>query len=242
MDICLKILCFNNGKQFMALKDEIREQNKKWKTMTRAEKKKYFLTYYKWHVIIFCVILIAVVIFARDVIRNNRERLLYVMVLNNSEQYIYQGLMDEFAEYAGIDMKEYNLSWDTDNIFIKDNADYTTIATIQKFDLYAVDGKLDAIILPERDVAYFEEESYFIIDLQEFLNENVYAAVKDRLYTYYCEASGSEIAIGFYLEPDDRFYEIGLFEQGQRAVVIPLSNSSHLEYLYRFLEFMNEIS
>lgn len=225
----------------MAIKDEIREQNKKWKTMTHAEKKKYFLTYYKWHVIIFCVILIAVVIFVRDVIRNNRERLLYIMVLNNSEQYMYQGLMDEFAEYAGIDLKEYYLTWDTDNILIKDNADYTTIATIQKFDLYATDGTLDAIILPERDLSYFEEEAYFVIDLQEFLEESVYAAVEDKLYSYYCEASGKEIAIGFYLEPDDRFYEIGLFEQGERAVMVPLSNSGHLECLYRFLEFMHEI-
>lgn len=226
----------------MALKDEIREQNKKWKTMTSAEKKKYFLTYYKWHVIIFCVILIAVVILARDIIRNSRERLLYIMVLNNSEQYIYRGLMDEFAEYAGIDLKEYNLTWDTDNILIKDNADYTTITTIQKFDLYATDGTIDAIILPESDLSYFEEEAYFIIDLQEFLEESVYTAVEDRLYFYDCEAANGEIAIGFYLEPDDRFYEIGLFEQGEPAVMIPLANSSHLEYLYRFLEFMNEIS
>ncbi|MDE6744800.1 MAG: hypothetical protein K2J95_13045 [Lachnospiraceae bacterium] len=226
----------------MALKDEIREQNKKWKTMTRTEKKKYFLTYYKWHVIIFCVILIAVVILVRDIIRNSRERLLYIMVLNNSEQYMYQGLMDEFAEYAGIDLKEYNLTWDTDNILIKDNADYATIATIQKFDLYATDGTIDAIILPESDLAYFEEEAYFIIDLQEFMEEGVYAAVEDRLYFFDCEAVSGEIAIGFYLEPDDRFYEIGLFEQGERAVMIPLSNSSHLEYLYRFLKFMNVIS
>lgn len=226
----------------MALKDEIREQNKKWKTMTYAEKKKYFLTYYKWHVIIFCVILISVVILVRDIIRNNRERLLYIMVLNNSEQYMYQGLMDEFAEYAGIDMKEYNLLWDTDNILIKDNADYTTIATIQKFDLYATEGRIDALILPESDLSYFEEEAYFIIDLQEFLDEGFYAAVEDRLYLYDCGESDEEIAIGFYLEPDDRFYEIGLFEQGERAVMVPLSNSSHLEYLYQFLEYMNEIS
>lgn len=226
----------------MALKDEIREQNKKWKTMTRAEKKKYFLTYYKWHVIIFCVILIAVVILVRDIIRNSRERLLYIMVLNNSEQYMYQGLMDEFAEYAGIDLKEYNLTWDTDNILIKDNADYTTIATIQKFDLYATDGTIDAIILPESDLSYFEEEAYFIIDLQEFMEEGVYAAVEDRLYCYDCESADGKITIGFYLEPDDRFYEIGLFEQGERAVMIPLANSSHLEYLYLFLKFMNEIS
>lgn len=225
----------------MALKDEIREQNKKWKTMTREQKKKYFLTYYKWHVIIFCVILISVVIFVRDIVRNNRERLLYVMVLNNSEQYINQGLMDEFAEYAGIDLKEYNLVWDTDNILIKDNADYTTIATIQKFDLYATDAMIDAIILPESDVSYFEEEAYFIVDLREFLDENVYAAVEDRLYSYECESSGKETAIGFYLEPDGRFYEIGLFEQGERAVLIPLSNSGRLKCLYRFLEFMNEI-
>lgn len=226
----------------MALKDEIREQNKKWKTMTYAEKKKYFLTYYKWHVILFCVILILVVIFVRDIVRNNRERLLYIMVLNNSEQYMYEGLMDEFAEYAGIDRKQYNLLWDTDNILIKGNADYTTIATIQKFDLYATNGTIDAIILPESDLSYFEEEAYFIVDLQEFLDESIYAVVEDRLYSYDCEASGGEIAIGFYLEPDDRFYEIGLFEQGERAVMVPLSNSSHLEYLYRFLEYMNEIS
>lgn len=223
----------------MALKDEIREQNKKWKTMTSAEKKNYFLTYYKWHVIIFCVILISVVILVRDVIRNNRERLLYVMVLNNAEQYMYQGLMDEFAVYAGIDTKEYNLTWDTDNILIKDSADYTTIATIQKFDLYATDGTIDAIILPESDMSYFEEEAYFIIDLREFLEESVYTAVEDRLYSYDCETLDEEIAIGFYLEPDDRFYEIGLFEQGERAVMVPLSNSVHLEYLYQFLEYMN---
>lgn len=225
----------------MALKDEIREQNKKWKNMTPGQKKKYFMTYYKWHVVIFCVILFFVAILIRDLVRGNRESLLYVMVLNNSEQYMYQGLMNEFAEYASIDTGQYNLIWDTDNIFKEDQYDYTSIAAIQKFGSYSADGMLEAIILPESDVAYFEKEEYFIVDLRDFLNEDVYAAVQDRLYTYHCASSGEDLSIGFYLKSEDRAFEMGLFEEEDRPVIIPLSNSSHLEYLYLFMAFMHEI-
>ncbi len=225
----------------MALKDEIREQNKKWKDMTPEQKKKYFLTYYKWHVVVLCIILFFVAILIRDLVRGSRETLLYVMVLNNSEQYMYQGLMDEFAEYAGIDTGQYNLIWDTGNVFKEDQFDYTSIAAIQKFGSYSEDGLLEAIILPESDVAYFEKEEYFIVDLRDFLNEDVYEAVKDRLYTYHCASSGEDLSIGFYLKPEDKAYEIGLFDETDRPVMIPLSNSSHMEYLYLFMSFLYEI-
>ncbi|MDE6687802.1 MAG: hypothetical protein K2K17_10860 [Lachnospiraceae bacterium] len=224
----------------MAMRDEIRQQNRKWKTMTPEEKKKYFLTYYKWHVIIFCVILIIVGTLIRDIIRGSREQLLYVMTINNSEQYMYYGLMDEYAQYAGIDTDEYQLHWDTDNILIENDTDYTSIATIQKFASYSEDGMLDALILPEEDVAYFEKEEYFIVDLKEFLDDELYAAVEDRLYMYHCTTLDEDICIGFYLDQEDRFYEIGLYGKGESVVLIPLSNSSRLEYLYLFLKYMGE--
>lgn len=229
----------------MGIKDEIREQNKKWKTMNPEEKWNYFMTYYKWVPVIICIVVIFVFTLVRTIILNSRELVLYVMVLNNSDYYVNMGLADEFAEYAGIDTSQYRLLWDTNNIFVKDQYDYTTIAVIQKFESYADDGMLDAIILPESDMAYFEEEEYFIVDLKDFLDTEVYEAVSDRLYTYHCSSMDEDICIGFYLDPEDRFYETGLFddpkETEERAVLIPLYNSTHLDYLYRFMRFMREL-
>lgn len=217
------------------LQDEIRQQTKKWKNMSSKERAQYFKDYYLTKVIVITVIVIALFILVFDIIKGSRKVALHVFAVNVNEMYLGVGeLTDEFANVEGINLKKEQIRFDINNKYEKDSSDYDTIATVYKIDKYILSGEMDLLIIPEKDIEGFKD--YFLIDLSEYMDEAWYAEIKDLTYTSdYVE--DKKIDIAFYGDQIKGLYEGGMYQEGEKILIIPLSNSSHLETAKDFYMF-----
>lgn len=98
----------------MAINDEIREQTKKLKDMTLAEKADYIWTYYKIWIIGAVIITVVIISTTKTVLNNSKPVYLDAIFLNSnlSGSGVNCTLEEEFRDRYDIDMNAYNMSFD----------------------------------------------------------------------------------------------------------------------------------
>ncbi len=164
----------------MAVRDEIREQQKKLKGQGFKAHWDYFWEYYKIHTIVAVVALIFVVTLTRDML-NQKPYALYAMFVNNQGMETQTFLQDGFTEYAGIDTKSENVLVDTASNVITSSIDTTTVATSEKIMALISASELD-VFVSDVSVAYHYASQETFMDLRDIFGADELKALSDRLF------------------------------------------------------------
>ena len=118
----------------MPVMDEFKEEREALKHGTLKQKWQYFLDYYKWFVIVGVLILIFAGSFLYQLI-TRKERAIFAALVNAYELEPAAAYPETFAEYAGIDLEEYDVFFDSSMYLDSSNlaaVDENTMATTQK--------------------------------------------------------------------------------------------------------------
>lgn len=246
----------------MPVMDEFKEERAALKNGTPKEKFSYFMDYYKWYVIGGMAALVCIIVFVYQ-IATRKDTAFYAMMLNVSA-YDYMDDSENtaaFAEYAGIDTKEYDILYDTTvQIGTAAEDDYNSS---QKLMVYIAAAELDVMVSDADSLVRYAYMDDFY-DLRSFLSKEQLAAYADSLYyidgTVVSEIKAASENNDFDYEPaygDPRHPEdmedpipVGLFLpedcsliqdyyfRGEDPCVSVLINTKHKETTLKFLDFV----
>lgn len=186
----------------MPLMDEFREEREQVKNRSFKERCAYFWDYYKWHVI-GGIALAAIFGSLLYTLLTRKDTAFYAVLMNMYPSLTAEEYKEGFAESAGIDLKEYNVFFDSDMHLDLESLDQATISTSQKMTVYLTAGDIDVLV---SDTAGMNRYAYInaLMDLREFLSAEDYEKYKpyffymDRALAEAAETSESEI-----LYPED---------------------------------------
>ena len=164
----------------MAVRDEIREQQKKLKGQGFKAHWDYFWEYYKIHTIVVIVALFFIVTLVRDML-NKKPYALYAIFVNSQGIEIQNFLQDGFAEYAGIDTKSESVLVDTSANVITSSIDTTTVATSEKIMALIAASELD-VFVSDVSVSYHYASQETFMDLRDVFDADELEALSDRLF------------------------------------------------------------
>lgn len=154
----------------MPVMDEFREERRALKNGTPKQKLTYFWDYYKWPVIIGILVIAVVVSFVYQ-LATRRDNALYAVLLNGSPKDFLAEETDytrDFAEYAGIDEKKYQILYDT-SVHIGESA-ADEYSSVQKLMVYIAAAELDVMVSdPDSLLRYAYQGNFY--DLRDFLPE-----------------------------------------------------------------------
>ncbi len=125
--------------------DEFREEREALKHGTPKQKFRYFLDYYKWHV----VAAVAIIVFAASMIYNmatRKEMAFSVSLVNAFDIGTGEEQLASFAEYAGIDTEEFDVMADSSMQIDYTSTDQNTAASLQKLMVLVAAGEIDALL------------------------------------------------------------------------------------------------
>lgn len=184
----------------MALHDEIRQEQKKVKSMTLKGKIKYFWDYYKIHTIVSILVIIAIAVFVRDYIKSNRPMYLDAIMINTILDYNSpKTIGDDFAEYANVDTEAYNLSIETGASLSMEFNDEVSMATAQKVMALFQAKSLDLLIAPEEIIDYYAANDPYG-NIHDFLTDEQIKKLEDNGFEiYYGAGCGVVTPAGFYI-------------------------------------------
>ena len=165
--------------EYRGVRDEIRQQQLKAKDMTFKGKLKYFWDYYKIHTFICVIVLIFAITLIHD-ITAAKDSIFYAFMFHSS-QVSGESLASSFAEYADLDVENYECIIDTSaNISLRTYSQYD-MATAQKLTALVQAGDLD-IAMMDSDIFYNNALSEMFLDLRTVLSNEELNVYKDYLY------------------------------------------------------------
>lgn len=250
----------------MPVMDEFKEEREALKHGTPKQKFAYFLDYYKWHV----VAALAITGFAGSLIYQavtRKEDAFFAAMVNIYEMASSEEHIQGFAEYAGIDLDEYNVVFDTSIRIDNSSMTQDTIASTQKLMVFIAASELDVIMADEavidqyayndsfydiRDVLTDEqiqkyEPCFFYMD--QAVAEAVSAAQDDPDYDYSQapahpdprkpEMMEKPVPVGIYLDNADSLKEVFYFLNGDGVLAVP-ATSPNLETVPKYVDFILE--
>jgi len=190
--------------------DEFREEREALKNADFKTKFRYFLDYYKWHVIVIVCVIGFVASYIHGIVTAKDAVLSGYLVNFFTDMEYNNELTTDFAEYAGIDTKEYEVIIDSTLQINKDAIDESTIAATQKLSVMIAAGEMDFLACDENTFFTYATPDY-MYDLREFFTEEEFAKYED--YIYYVDMdlirekeaifdSFDSIAMENYKEPE----------------------------------------
>ena len=161
----------------MAINDEIRAQRQKLKGQGFKAHLSYFWSYYKLHTLAAVVIIIIVATTVRD-IRNKKPYALYAVFLNSTGAQTQELVRGGFAEYADIDLSQYDCLIDTSTGYNRGTTDEITMASSEKIFTLIAANDLDLIVADEPTSAHFAAMGDFM-DLRDIYSEEELKSLGD---------------------------------------------------------------
>ncbi|MCM1156150.1 MAG: hypothetical protein NC314_11955 [Roseburia sp.] len=178
---------------------EIREQHQKTKDMSLKGKLSYFWYYYKIHTLVVITITAFIIMFVYQYV-TNKDYAFYAAIVNADVSYAEGDRWDdEFAQYAGIDLDEYECYIDTSFMLAKNDTSQYSVSSTEKLLVMIQSGVIDVIVA---DTAVFEgyARNEMFADLSTLLPADLLEKYKDCLY--YTDAAA------FDSSDDDTFYSM----------------------------------
>ena len=202
----------------MALRDEIRNEQKKLKDMPLSGKLKYIRYYYRIPILVGILAIILLIVFVRDWTRSSRPYFLHAVAINTILSYDeeYGDIGADYLSYASVDTDKYNCTIDTSLRMDLEGGDQMTMASEQKIMGLFSAGEIDVIMAPEEIVNYYASAGAFT-DIRAFLSEEQIKSCEDAGYPlYYVSNENGTFPAGFYIT--DSAY---LKKQGEHGTFIP---------------------
>ncbi len=172
----------------MPLMDEFKEEREQVKNRSFKERCAYFWDYYKWH-LIGGIALVAIFGSLLYTFLTRKDTAFYAVLMNMYPSLIADEYKEGFAESAGIDLKEYNVFFDSDMRLDPESMNQASVSTSQKMMVYLTAGDIDILV---SDTAGMNRYAYTnaLMDLRDFLSAEDYE--KYEPYFYYMDRALAE--------------------------------------------------
>lgn len=160
-----------------SLRDEIRQERLKGlEGKSFSYKLKYYVYYYKFHVLTAVILLLLAGAFIKSVL-NQKENALSLALINANQAVDYEEWITEYSKLMGITDKQ-EMSIDYSYTFSNELYGYQTE---QKFFVATAAGNIDAIIAPK---TYFDKYAMvgYMVDLSKLLDESYLEENKELLH------------------------------------------------------------
>lgn len=223
------------GGNIMPVMDEFRKEREELMQKGFKEKLSYFLYYYKWHTLA-AIAVIAIIVSIVTNIVTRKDSAFYVCLLNTLDTPQSEDYVQSFAEYAGIDTKEYDVEFDTSMMISGDGRDEISIATYQRLTVYTAAGDMDALISPPEIVDRYAAEEVFY-DLRDLLTSEETSLYEPYFYYVTNQETGDSIPVGIRLVNCQKLKENFLLG-GDDMIVGVYVNSKNVETAVKFIEFI----
>lgn len=250
----------------MPLMDEFREEREAIKQKSFKEKVSYFFDYYKWHVIGG----VALTAFAISLIHSfltHRDWAFYGAFINAYQTPAYDAFREDFAARADIDLKEFDVQFDT-SMYVTDNThDQSTLDTMERLTVYIAAGDVNVMagglsiinqyayngffqdlrqILPQ-DLQEQLEPYYYYADttLMAEINAQQESGTMTSTPRYPSDPANAEsmtepVPVGLYIQDCPRIQEAFIFQDSE-IVLSTINNTSDIDAVVKFLRFIYDI-
>ena len=169
----------------MPVIDEIREEQKKFKTMTPKEKAGYIWDYYKIHIIAGILLIVLASLFIKDIRKNSLPVHLNACIVNSNFTYDTDTVLPTaYVNYADIDTDKENYYIDYSMHISPESFDQTGLAYQQKLMALFSSAELDILIADKPLIESFADVDAYA-NLDELLPEDLKQELEEKGYTYY---------------------------------------------------------
>lgn len=165
----------------MAVMDEFKEQREAIKEKSFREKLKYFVYYYKWHVLGGLAIVLLLTALVRDML-NSKEMAMFGLFLNAYSTTLESPdeFVEDFAAYADIDLNENSLSFEH-TFRMGEQMDQAGLEANQMIMVYLAAGDLDVMTMDEYNFNKYAYKDVYS-NLRTLLSEEMLEQYKDYLF------------------------------------------------------------
>lgn len=196
-----------------SIRDEIKEQKKKFKDLTFSEKTQYIWIYYRY-VILGVIIAAALIGYGiKSFVDNNYDNVCMIVV---ADGYIEDwdkdsdALTTGFTDYLGIDGKKQRIDFDYNYSLVPKDYDQDVDVSIQKIYTLSSTGSMDGYMTDKEYIDYFSSKrEAFLYDLSELLSADEMNALSDHL-VYYTTGEGNTIPFAVDLSDSKVIKDSGL--------------------------------
>lgn len=164
----------------MAVMDEFREEREALKHGSLKQRLQYFWYYYRWHVIVGILVLVFGFSLIKEIV-TQKDNAFYAVMLNSTELDSGAAYAQGFAEYAGIDLNEYEMLFDTSMHISTSSYDESTMSSSQKLMVYTAAAELDVMVSNTEVLQQYANTGTFY-DLRELLTAEQLAQYEPYLY------------------------------------------------------------
>ncbi|MCH5270133.1 MAG: hypothetical protein J1E83_05235 [Lachnospiraceae bacterium] len=163
----------------MPVMDEFKEERAALKNQPFKKRLSYFWTYYKWYVLGGALALIVLIYLTVEIV-TDKEEALFGIVVNSSPLGEDHEFAAAFMEYAGMDPKKYEVSFNS-ALMLGDQMSMETVSTRELIMVYTATGDMDVAIM---DTLAFETYCYteLFFDLSTILPADMFSSLEGRIY------------------------------------------------------------
>lgn len=172
-----------------SIKDEIKEEKKKFKTLSFFAKIQYIWQYYKFQILAVILVILAVGTFINSYIRTNYDNVCYIAVAEGgipSQSDNKDVLSTGFAAYLGVNGKSERIDIDYSYSIVGDALDeINTNLDINKIYTLASTENLDGYLTEKEYIDFFSsKKEAFLYDLRELFNAEELDRLSSHLIYY----------------------------------------------------------
>ena len=199
----------------MAVRDEIREQQKKLKGQGFKAPLGYFWECYKIHTLVAVFVIIFISVLIRD-ISGRKPYALYAMMINIRGIDIQEYIQNDFYNYAGIDSSKEAVLVDTSASFSLANLDNSSVATSEKIMAVMAAKDLDVIVADRNTFGHYSALDTYM-DLREVFDKKTLDALSEKNMIFYVDRPYVE-----YLSSDEYsdYIVSGKFDENNKYAVM----------------------
>lgn len=212
------------------------ETPKTFRQLDFSGKTHYIWDYYKWWFIFGFVFLLIAAVTIPSLIENHKESALYAVFVNT--QILDQEsttLMDDFVEYADIDMDGKRITLDTSLIINRNRPDQLSMQSNQKLLALFSSKTPDVVVCDDENFQFYAEQGAFK-SLEEVLPADLFEKYKPYMLTCNSKDSDQTIYYGIDIKSSP------VLTKEKAYIVDPIFticiNASQPDHAIQFLEFL----
>lgn len=222
-----------------SVNDEIREQHRRVLEQEGFKGRlKYFVYYYKWHVLICTFILILIGTFVYERV-TQKDTILQVVMVNGFPNVEGTVIMEDFEKRLSMNPKKEQTLLDTSFYIDTDSSTMFDEQNSEKLFIMAAAGVVD-VVLADKDYFLTMAETGYLMDLSSILTDEQISRYGDRTFYYDSPnnyAEGMEL-VGIDVTDSALIVDTQSYPNDQVYFCI-IMNSSHTDHALTFLEYLD---
>lgn len=208
----------------LTVKEKRQLEWEKIKSMSWKDRISHIWAYYKPHMAVGLMIILALSVIGQSIYRSQFETVLSVAILNAGAGDV-EAMAEDLKNYLGDEDKYHEISIDTSMFFTGDEqSDYTSV---MKITTLVGAQEIDVILATEDQFEKYKEMDAFL-PMDELLTEEQKSAYGDRVSDY-----------GIRVESSSKLEEFGV-TPGEDVYLAVLVYTEHVDYAKSFITYICE--